>query len=398
MRILVNATNLRIGGGVQRAVEFVRASVAYDRDHEYHYALSDVVARNLAGVADLHGQRILIAEASPARPLAGRGTIRALHGLEEQVRPDVVFSIFGPTYTRFRSPHLMGFAVPWVTHPNPHAWRSLRSPLTRAWYRAWILRAVHSTRRADRWVLETAVAADGLARALGVDRDHCHVVPNVCGEHYFRAARDGVEADGRLAKARASDFDLLVFSAWYPHKRLELVPRVAAELRRRDPSRRYRFFLTIDAASAPWARIRREARARGVAAEVVNLGPIPVADGPGLYQAADALFLPTVLESFTASYLEAMCMKRPIVTTDLPFAREVCGDAALCFPPDDVAAAAAAITHLASEERLAQELVRKGSRRLEDFPGPREIYGMIVDLLEATARVSPGPQNGAPRV
>ncbi len=46
--------------------------------------------------------------------------------------------------------------------------------------------------------------------------------------------------------------------------------------------------------------------------------------------------MPTLLECFSASYLEAMYMKKIIFTSDLPFAHTVCKDAAFYFAPHDV--------------------------------------------------------------
>jgi glycosyltransferase involved in cell wall biosynthesis len=385
MRVLVNATSITIGGGVQKAVEFVRSSVAYRSEHAFHYALSDVVANNLQAVVDPRSLQLTVTDASASMPLAGRRTIRALRNLESRLRPDVVFTLLGPAYMSFRSPHLMGFAVPWITHPNQDAWRTLSNPLRRAWNWAWLARATYWVRFANRWVLETAVAANGLARVLGVEPARCHVVPNICGEQYYRAAREGVEADGRMAKRHASDVNVLVFSAWYPHKNLELVPLVAAEVRKRDPNRSYRFFLTFETTSPPWRRIERQAKRLGVEGDLVNLGTVMVADGPRLYQAADILFLPTLLESFTATYPEAMCLHRPIVTTDLPFARDICGDAAMYFPPNDAATAAEKIVGLVAGEAFRADLVMRGERRLATSKTSEEIYRMVVGALEVTA-------------
>mgnify|MGYP001604816755 FL=1 len=327
-----------------------------------------------------------MANVSPARPIGGRGTRRSLRELEKRFQPDVVYSVFGPAYMGFRSPHLMGFAAGWVTHANQHAWMTLRKPVERAKHWAWCKYVAFWARLADRWVLESSLAADGLSWVLGVERERFHVVPNTCAEVYYRAREDGVQPEGRMQKQRLTDFNLLVFALWYPHKNLEFVPIVAAELRRRDPTRPYRFFLTFDTSSAAWMRIRRQAKRLGVDDNVVNLGPIMVNDGPRLYAASDAVFLPTLLETFTATYPEAMCSRRPIVTTDLPFARDICDEAALYFPPNDATCAADRIASLADSDVIRRELVKKGDERLADAKTSREVYEMFIEILEVTAR------------
>jgi glycosyltransferase involved in cell wall biosynthesis len=386
LRILVNASTLRGGGGVQKAVEFIRASVANPGPHQFCYALSDVVADNVGAQANLEGRDVTILPMSPARPVSGVASRATLCGIEQRFQPDVVYSVFGPAYVRFRSPHLMGFAVPWVTHPNRYAWRAIRNPAARAAHWVWCRYVTLWARYADRWVLETDVAANGLSRALSVDPSRFHVVPNSCAEQYDRARVSGVTPFEPMRKSGVADFNVLVFARWYPHKGLETIPAVAAELLRRDPHSRYRFFLTFDTESSPWKGIRRDAERLAVADRVVNLGPIPIADGPRLYASCDAVFLPTLLEVYSATYPEAMSSGRPIVTTDLPFARDVCGDAALYFPPNDVGAAAKCLMELAANARLRVELVGKGDRLRAEAKKPAEIYGMFIEVLEVTAR------------
>lgn len=386
MRVLVNAANIVGGGGVQKAVQFVRSTMARGGEHRFAYLLSRVVTESLQALEDVQELDLSTFEVSPARPVRGGATRKALLAAERRFRPDSVYSVFGPPYVRFRSPHLMGFAIPWVTHPNRHAWRSLRNPVARARHWAWCRYVTFWTRFADQWVLETAVAADGLARVLGIARGRAHVVPNTYGEPYQRMREAGGRPDARMAREQPSDVHLLVFSHWYAHKNLELVPRVAAALRGRDPSRRYRFFLTFDPTSREWARIRRESAMLAVEDRVVNLGRILTGDGPGLYAASNALFMPTLLETFTATYPEAMCMRTPIVTTDLPFARDICGEAALYVPPDDADRAAEAILSISVSPTVRSEILKHAEARLAAMITPQAAYERTLELLEWTAR------------
>ena len=54
---------------------------------------------------------------------------------------------------------------------------------------------------------------------------------------------------------------------------------------------------------------------------------------PILYKQVDGMIMPTLLESFSATYIDSMALGVPIFTSDRDFARDVCGDAAWYFDP-----------------------------------------------------------------
>ena len=100
---------------------------------------------------------------------------------------------------------------------------------------------------------------------------------------------------------------------------------------------------------------------------LINIGPVKVEDGDSLYQECDAMFLPTLLECFSASYAEAMQTKKPIVTSNMGFAHAVCKDAALYVNPMDADDIAIKIIELYESKELQQDLVTKGVKRLQVF-------------------------------
>jgi glycosyltransferase involved in cell wall biosynthesis len=95
---------------------------------------------------------------------------------------------------------------------------------------------------------------------------------------------------------------------------------------------------------------------------------VPVAECPSLYKECDIVYLPTLLEIFSASYPEAMIMKKPILTSDLSFARSICGEAALYFNPFDTSDIANVIEKIIFDEKLYQMYVAKGKEKFESFP------------------------------
>ena len=75
-------------------------------------------------------------------------------------------------------------------------------------------------------------------------------------------------------------------------------------------------------------------------------------------------------------------MKRPIITTDLDFAHDICGDAALYYNPLDAVDAASKIARLTADEGLRSRLINEGSNRLKMFASPTERYERLVSYLE----------------
>jgi hypothetical protein len=74
------------------------------------------------------------------------------------------------------------------------------------------------------------------------------------------------------------------------------------------------------------------------------------------------------------------------VTTDLPFARDICGDAALYAGPNDAEASARRLVEVANDPRQRDEYVRRGTERLALAKTRLETYHMLIDALEQTAR------------
>ena len=116
--------------------------------------------------------------------------------------------------------------------------------------------------------------------------------------------------------------------------------------------------------------------------QVINLGPVKQKSCPSLYAQCDALFLPTLLEIFSASYPEAMKMKLPILTSNYSFAKDICRDAALYFDPLSAKDIAAKIKLLANDKSLQKELIKKGEKRVKEFETARSRAEKYLALCE----------------
>jgi len=269
----------------------------------------------------------------------------------------------------------------WVTHSTRLAYSSLpgiRSKLTKLL--SSVIKAVE-LRRADRWIVEAENARQGLARRIGIPLNKIDVVPNTCSTRFVDASiPDAVwPRKGQLIR-------LLYVAAYYPHKNIEFLPSVAATLRRRMPDYRFQFVITVPASETDGLRRVEAAIDRNsVRPMFKNEGRVSIEALPALYATCDICIVPSLLETFSASYPEAMAAGRPIATSDLDFARSVCGDAALYFHPENPDSAAEAICELLSSRKLWNLCIKRGRKRLKAFPRASERYQHYVDSIARTA-------------
>ncbi|MDG1463121.1 MAG: hypothetical protein P8R04_06065, partial [Gammaproteobacteria bacterium] len=207
MDVLVNATTLVKGGGVQVATSFaVEAERASAKDICWHYVVSKEVASELEAL-DVYPQRFYVLEGSPARSRFYR---QQLLELEKKIQPDVVFSVFGPAFVKFSSPHLMGMGNGWVTHSTWLAFKSLGGAKAILKQLAGAVYKGYWARQADRWVVEADNSRIGMIERLHLPPSAIAVVPNSCAALF---------GDANVADAVFPNTDepvrLLYLAAWY---------------------------------------------------------------------------------------------------------------------------------------------------------------------------------------
>ena len=86
-----------------------------------------------------------------------------------------------------------------------------------------------------------------------------------------------------------------------------------------------------------------------------------------LYERASIFAFPSLDEGFGMPVLEAMAHQVPVITSNVSALPEVAGDAALLVDPRDTEALSDALTRLASDESLRQDLIRRGTERARQF-------------------------------
>ncbi len=189
-----------------------------------------------------------------------------------------------------------------------------------------------------------------------------------------------------VLQALAGRHVLLYLTKYYTHKNIEILLELFGRYSR--PLGQVAVVTTIRAEDHPRARsFLRAVQRRRLTGHICNVGPIPHEQVPAFYQHCHALLMPTLMETLGLPYLEAMHFGLPILTSDLDFARAVCGDAALYFDPWDAHSICDAIVRLCGDADLARRLAQAGRQRLSvASPGWDEIARETVRRLERLVR------------
>jgi len=386
MKMIINAGNIRVGGMLQVALSFIH-ELRNIPGHEYHVFLSPEVERQVrkdkfpsnfqfysfirySGYSDLL-----------MRKWMNYKKLNRLKLLERVINPDVVFSVFGPTYWKPKAPHVAGFATPHYVYPEspyfsevPFSHRIKQSLFGK-------LRQLMMIRNIDFLIAETAGVKDRLINYLKVDEHRVFHVSNTLNEIYNQPEKWTFRA--KLPPREPGELRLVTISANHLFKNLQIINEVINQVRILRPNLNIKFILTIH---------RREFNNLGTNRRYVHFtNRLNVNECPFLYSQCDFMFLPTLLECFSASYPEAMKMGLPILTSDLAFAREVCQDAALYFDPVDARDIAKKIVYLHENPELQEKMRTSGFEKLEAFGNSRERAEKFIQVAELAAR-SPSSQ------
>ena len=229
---------------------------------------------------------------------------------------------------------------------------------------SWIQRRclAKDLRKIQLLLCQTEAAAKRIQDVYGY-KGKAAICPNAVSR--FTLNENGTSEVDDLVRPYQDCLKLFYLTSYYPHKNLEVL--VDLFDRYRDELSSVVLFLTIAPDQhAVAGKFLETIGRKGLNDRIVNIGPIPQESLGAYFRGMDALLMPTLLESFSGSYIEAMHFGLPILTSDLDFAHEVCGDSAIYFDPWNVATIKDAILKFKNNPKSAEEMVSKGKSQLQD--------------------------------
>lgn len=371
-RIFVNGLSSKVGGGKSILTNYLSLLQTRAFNDKYLVLTPDKksyekFALESIELIDLH--RFL--KSTVAAPLVNRFV---LPQLIEQLGCDAVFNLADlviPTDV----PQVYLFDWSYAVYPDSNVWKRMDIS---SWMQRKVKLAILKKYfpYADIVIAQTETMKERLQRIYGLK--NLVVVPNAVS---LDNSGGGKSFDFNLPKEK---YRCLYLTYYYTHKNLEIFIPLAKKIKTAGCP--YCLVITISPAQHKRAkRFLDLVTKERLEDTIINVGPVEMARVPSLYAQTDVLLMPTLLESFSGTYVEAMFHGKPILTSDLDFARDVCGEAAYYFDPLNPDSILDAVNLAFRNTELREQKIASGKMSLNDMPTWPQAFEMYQALIEQAA-------------
>lgn len=368
MNILINASNLAGRGGGQVA-DSILTSLGQFTQHKFTAVVSPRLESTIERIKTIKNVETIV-YAYPKGEFMSliNGRNAYLDEIVESRKIDCVLTVFGPMRWIPKCPHLCGFALPHLVLPESPLFRTI--PLKeriRFFFqiKLWTYIFSHGARY---FYTENPMITERVNKLI--PKAKTYTVTN-----YYNQIYDQPEKQNRHSLPVFDGKQFVYVGSAGIHKHLKIALPIARLLREQHPDFKFRFVFTIKAEQ--YLPIPDD-----LIPHFHFTGNIDISECPSLYEQCDILFQPSLLECFTAVYAEAMRMGKPIVTTNLEFAKGLCGSAAEYYSPLDAQGAADALFKVSNDANLVAQLVTNGKEELKKFDTYKERVAKLIAICE----------------
>lgn len=378
MKILINtiSTKKHSGGAFQISQNFMLKSLEHTDVDWYYVASQDLDDAIGDKFASLKGVRYFVFPTQPDYKGTYKSVRRQIAQLEENIKPDVIYSVTAPSYFTFKNVEVMRFTNPLVTHPNKYS-QSVLPFLQRV--RNWLYckNQIRMMKKAHYFITQTETTKLGIIRITGVSEEHVCVVNNVLPSAFQSMDNSSIVEDDWINVACVGNP--------VPHKNFDIIPSLISELYKLN-IKNVRFHTTIPFDHPLKEKLLNELTFLGYQNNWVNHGRVSQQELGEMYRRCQLCFLPTLLEVFSASTVEAMFFNLPIVATDFPFNTEVLADACLYYEPMNAKDAANKFAKMIADKELQVAMRERMKHQLAIYGDYDAHFNAIKEYLIRVAK------------
>lgn len=377
MKVIINAlaAKKRGGGGFQIAYNFIKYAITHPfQDIDFYYLISKDLYDDINPLLKSQERFYSVFPNQPDKKTL-RQVQKGIREIELNIKPDLIFSLLFSSYFTFKTREVARFANSWITNTNKYVWESLSIRERIVMYLN-ILYKRARLRKCDFFVTQTETVKSGLIRVTGLSAERIKVVPNVLPDVYHSLTIPDVKKDNK-------QFNIIYPSAEMSHKNLEIIPEVIRIMRQKDKELDFVFHLTLPKDCRTIRKIEERCDAYHCKDYLVNHGRLSQVELAQVYSTCDACFLPSLLETFSATSLESMYFGLFIIASNFTFHTDVIGEAGIYFEPKDANDASDKIIQIIKSKALQENLCKKMKERIRLYDNYDSYFSETVNFLKS---------------
>ncbi|WP_423736764.1 glycosyltransferase [Chitinophaga caseinilytica] len=381
MKIFINAVALKVAGGKSVLSNFLKAISKEGRGHTYYVFLpDDPIYHEFRTVPHMH--------MFPTPNFFNKPYFRYfidhiyLPAKIRSIKPDAVFSMGNVSLPISTAPQILLFHMPHPLYPDSAYWQ--RIGMRKKYFDFLISQITRKFKYASVIAAQTEAAKVRLEKYYGLGTKTV-VIPNAVSLNNMRQVNSTPAPNLLQLKQQLGDAKVfLCLSRYYEHKNIEVLVDVAERLKAEGTH--YKILITIDHNQGKGAQqILNSIEEKGLSDVIINAGNVRMDDIRHIYEMSDALILPTLLESFSGTYVEAAYFRKPVFTSDYDFAKEILQENAFYFDPLDAEDIASKLGSI--EDRPLIEKVCAGAfDRIQQYPDWSSVAASYLTLIENTTK------------
>jgi len=222
--------------------------------------------------------------------------------------------------------------------------------------------ARRTCKKATKIIAVSRFTAEGIISEYGILPGKMAIIPNCVDTIRFNP---NINGEGFREKWKLHSDPLVVFvGRLVQNKGLQYLVEAFAEVLRDIPEAK----LIIAGEGTLKKELLIMIRKLNLQNSIKLVGRVPSKELPAIYAAADLVVLPSIMEGFGMTLLEAMATAKPCVATAVGGIPEVVinGETGLLVPPGDSSALHKAICTVLEDRSLSRKLGEAGCRRVEN--------------------------------
>lgn len=373
MRIFIDNSNLNVGGGIQVATSFLNDLKNLDNMGSLNdFELIHIIQSSNSSLQidkNYFSKKFIFHDLDKNCEKSITKRVAQVKKIEHAFKPDIIFTVFGPSYHKSKCPKIVGFAIPHLIYTNSPYFNSL-SVIKRV--KQFCINRIKNfcfLKNSDVLIFESGRANEIYSSKY---KKKTYTVNNTLNSIFDKKE---FWEDIFIQK---TNFDILCLSANYPHKNLKLIPEIIDYILSRNVISNFKIHISGIKENFSFSENHN--------VYINYLGHVKLEKLPSLYSQMDCLLMPTLLEVFSTTYLEAMFMKIPIVSSDMDFARDVCGNAALYSAPTDAKEYGINIIKLYKYGPLRNKLIENGTSNLKKFGNSLDRTKKYIEIINETKK------------